>query len=197
MNAVKDGVGLGDAAVAEPEAPRRPDRSRSSARASARCCARTPYWACAVQGVGRSRRPGKVQRCRTSRPPSTRASSINPRQLKRNAGGRHGAWASARRCTSRSPSTSREITDHDWVTLPDPADHGAAEDQGDRHEQPERRRLRRRAAKGPNGFVAAAIANAVFDATGKQPRRLPLIAEVHHAACSRSRLNEQHWWGGE
>ena len=28
--------------------------------------------------------------------------------------------------------------------------------------------------EGPNGFVAAAIANAVFDATGKQPRRLPL-----------------------
>lgn len=30
------------------------------------------------------------------------------------------------------------------------------------------------AGEGPNGFVAAAIANAVFDATGKQPRRLPL-----------------------
>jgi CO/xanthine dehydrogenase Mo-binding subunit len=29
--------------------------------------------------------------------------------------------------------------------------------------------------EGPNGFVAAAIAAAVFDATGKQPRRLPLI----------------------
>jgi len=28
--------------------------------------------------------------------------------------------------------------------------------------------------EGPNGFVQAAIANAVFDATGKQPRRLPL-----------------------
>ena len=30
------------------------------------------------------------------------------------------------------------------------------------------------AGEGPNGFVPAAIANAVFDATGKQPRRLPL-----------------------
>jgi CO/xanthine dehydrogenase Mo-binding subunit len=30
------------------------------------------------------------------------------------------------------------------------------------------------AGEGPNGFVMAAIANAVFDATGKQPRRLPL-----------------------
>ena len=31
------------------------------------------------------------------------------------------------------------------------------------------------AGEGPNGFVAAAIASAVFDATGKQPRRLPLL----------------------
>jgi nicotinate dehydrogenase subunit B len=29
--------------------------------------------------------------------------------------------------------------------------------------------------EGPNGFVQSAIASAVFDATGKQPRRLPLI----------------------
>ncbi len=29
--------------------------------------------------------------------------------------------------------------------------------------------------EGPNGFVAAAIANAIFDATGKQPRRLPFV----------------------
>jgi nicotinate dehydrogenase subunit B len=29
--------------------------------------------------------------------------------------------------------------------------------------------------EGPNGYVQAAIANAVFDATGKQPRRLPLL----------------------
>ena len=29
--------------------------------------------------------------------------------------------------------------------------------------------------EGPNGYVAAAIANAVFDATGKQPRKLPLL----------------------
>ena len=31
------------------------------------------------------------------------------------------------------------------------------------------------AGEGPNGFVAAAITSAVFDATGKQPRRLPLL----------------------
>jgi CO/xanthine dehydrogenase Mo-binding subunit len=27
--------------------------------------------------------------------------------------------------------------------------------------------------EGPNGYLAAAIANAIFDATGMQPRRLP------------------------
>jgi CO/xanthine dehydrogenase Mo-binding subunit len=29
--------------------------------------------------------------------------------------------------------------------------------------------------EGPNGFIAAAIANAIFDATGKQPRRIPFV----------------------
>ncbi len=31
------------------------------------------------------------------------------------------------------------------------------------------------AGEGPNGFVMAAIASAVFDATGKQPRRIPFL----------------------
>jgi CO/xanthine dehydrogenase Mo-binding subunit len=31
------------------------------------------------------------------------------------------------------------------------------------------------AGEGPNGFVQAAIAGAVFDAIGKQPRQLPLL----------------------
>jgi CO/xanthine dehydrogenase Mo-binding subunit len=30
------------------------------------------------------------------------------------------------------------------------------------------------AGEGPNGFLPAAIVSAVFDATGRQPRRLPL-----------------------
>src|SRR5262249_46809118 len=29
--------------------------------------------------------------------------------------------------------------------------------------------------EGPNGYVQAAVANAVFDAIGKQPRKLPLL----------------------
>ena len=66
------------------------------------------------------------------------------------------------------------ITDHDWVTFPilrimelpkiktviiNNPSVGAIGSGGE----------------GPNGFVAAAIANAVFDATGRQPRRLPMI----------------------
>ena len=32
--------------------------------------------------------------------------------------------------------------------------------------------------EGPNGFIVAAIANAIFDATGKQPRRPPFTPPV-------------------
>jgi nicotinate dehydrogenase subunit B len=34
------------------------------------------------------------------------------------------------------------------------------------------------AGEGPNGFVAAAIASAIFDATGKQPRRIPFLPQT-------------------
>ena len=40
------------------------------------------------------------------------------------------------------------------------------------------------AGEGPNGFVAAAIANAVFDATGKQPRRLPFTPKYIRSLLS-------------
>ena len=66
------------------------------------------------------------------------------------------------------------ITDHDWVTFPIlrmielPEIHvkivsnpGVGVMGG--------------GGEGPNGFIAAAIANAVFDATGRQPRKLPLV----------------------
>jgi len=38
--------------------------------------------------------------------------------------------------------------------------------------------------EGPNGYLAAAIANAVFDATGKQPRRLPLTPKYMRTLLS-------------
>jgi hypothetical protein len=40
------------------------------------------------------------------------------------------------------------------------------------------------AGEGPNGFVAAAIANAIFDATGKQPRKLPFTPGAIRALLS-------------
>jgi len=40
------------------------------------------------------------------------------------------------------------------------------------------------AGEGPNGFIMAAIANAVFDATGKQPRRLPLTPKYMRSLLS-------------
>ena len=33
------------------------------------------------------------------------------------------------------------------------------------------------AGEGPNGFVMAAIAGAIFDATGKQPRKIPFVSK--------------------
>ena len=38
--------------------------------------------------------------------------------------------------------------------------------------------------EGPNGYVQAAIANAIFDATGKQPRRLPFTPGAIKALLS-------------
>ncbi len=37
------------------------------------------------------------------------------------------------------------------------------------------------AGEGPNGFVMAAIASAIFDATGKQPRRIPFLPKTIRA----------------
>jgi len=98
---------------------------------------------------------------------------VNPRQLKRNAEGGT-VMGVSEALTEQVVFNKSKITSADWVTFPilrmrDMPDinvivmnnpsvgaYGGA-------------------GEGPNGFVQAAIANAVFDATGKQPRKLPLL----------------------
>ena len=98
---------------------------------------------------------------------------VNPRQLQRNAEGGT-VMGVSEALTEQVVFNKSKITSTDWVTFPilrmrDMPDinvivlnnpsvgaYGGA-------------------GEGPNGFVQAAIANAVFDATGKQPRRLPLL----------------------
>jgi CO/xanthine dehydrogenase Mo-binding subunit len=98
---------------------------------------------------------------------------VNPLQMKRNAEGGT-VMGVSEALTEQVVFTKSKITSADWVTFPilrmkDLPDinvvvvnnpsvgaYGGA-------------------GEGPNGFVQAAIANAVFDATGKQPRRLPLL----------------------
>jgi nicotinate dehydrogenase subunit B len=98
---------------------------------------------------------------------------VNPLQLKRMAEG--GATMGVSETLHEQVHfNTGAITDHDWVSfpilrmteLPDIkvviiGNPGVGAMGG--------------GGEGPNGFVAAAIAAAVFDATGKQPRRLPLI----------------------
>src|SRR5262245_58135911 len=97
---------------------------------------------------------------------------INPRQLQRNAEG--GTVMGVSEALSEQVVFNKsKITSADWVTFPilrmkdmpdinvvvmNNANVGGYGGAGE----------------GPNGVVQAAIANAVFDATGKQPRQLPL-----------------------
>jgi CO/xanthine dehydrogenase Mo-binding subunit len=98
---------------------------------------------------------------------------VNPRQMKRIAEGGT-VMGVSEALSEQVVFTKSKITSADWVTFPilrmkDLPDinvvvvnnpsvgaYGGA-------------------GEGPNGFVAAAIAAAVFDATGKQPRKLPLL----------------------
>jgi CO/xanthine dehydrogenase Mo-binding subunit len=128
------------------------------------------YWACAVKvSVVPSTGKIRVLEVTTAVEPGI---VVNPLQLKRNAEGGtiQGVSEALHEQVRFNKST---ITSRDWVTFPilrmidmpkvnvivmnNPSvgSYGGA-------------------GEGPNGFVAAAIASAVFDATGKQPRRLPL-----------------------
>jgi CO/xanthine dehydrogenase Mo-binding subunit len=129
------------------------------------------YWACAVQ-VSVVPKTGKVSvtKLTTVVDPGV---VVNPLQLQRMAEG--GATMGVSETLHEQVTfNTGGITNHDWVTFPilrmtelpditvkiisNPS-VGAMGGGGE----------------GPNGFVAAAIASAVFDATGKQPRRLPLV----------------------
>ncbi len=107
---------------------------------------------------------------------------VNPRQLQRNAEG--GAVMGVSEALSEQVVFNKsKITSADWVTFPilrmkdlpdikvvvmnNPSVGGYGG-----------------AGEGPNGFVQAAIANAVFDATGKQPRKLPLLPKYVRSLLS-------------
>jgi CO/xanthine dehydrogenase Mo-binding subunit len=101
---------------------------------------------------------------------------VNPRQLKRMAEG--GAVMGTSEALHEGVSfNTGAITDDDWVTFPIlrfeelpkikvviAANPTLAEGQPGG------------GGEGPNGFAAAAIANAIFDAVGKQPREVPFTA---------------------
>jgi nicotinate dehydrogenase subunit B len=127
------------------------------------------YWACAVQ-VSVVPKTGKVRvlNVTTAVEPGI---VVNPLQLKRNAEG--GTIMGVSETLHEEVTFNKgAITNRDWVSFPilrmidmpkinvivmNNPSVGAIGGAGE----------------GPNGFVMAAIANAVFDATGKQPRRLP------------------------
>ena len=132
---------------------------------------RDAYWACAatVSVVPKTGRV-KVLSITTAVDPGV---VVNPRQLKRMAEG-GATMGTSETLLEQVHFNKSTITDHDWVTFPilrimdlpkinvviinnPSAGHYGA------------------GGEGPNGFVPGAIASAVFDATGKMPRRLPLV----------------------
>jgi len=138
------------------------------------------YWACAVQ-VSVVPKTGKVRvlNVTTAVEPGI---VVNPLQLKRNAEG--GTIMGVSETLHEEVTFNKgAITNRDWVSFPilrmidmpkvnvivmNNPSVGAIGGAGE----------------GPNGFVMAAIANAVFDATGKQPRRLPLTPKYIRALLS-------------
>ena len=130
------------------------------------------YWACVAQ-VSVVPKTGKitVTNITTVVDPGI---VVNPQQLLRMAEG-GATMGMSETLHEQVHFNTGAITDHDWVTFPilrimelpkikvviiNNPSVGAIGSGGE----------------GPNGFVAAAIAAAVFDATGKQPRRLPMLS---------------------
>ena len=81
--------------------------------------------------------------------------------------------ASAARSSRRSSSPKSRVTSLDWDVVPDPALQGRAGDH-DRAREPAGRCRSSGSGEPATAPVAAAIANAFFDATGKRIRTMPM-----------------------
>jgi CO/xanthine dehydrogenase Mo-binding subunit len=129
------------------------------------------YWACAVK-VSVVPKTGRVRVLNvwTAVEPGI---VINPLQLQRNAEGGT-VMGVSEALSEQVVFTKSKITSTDWVTFPILRIKDTPDIEVAVMNNPSVG-VYAGAGEGPNGFVAAAIANAVFDATGKQPRRLPLV----------------------
>jgi nicotinate dehydrogenase subunit B len=128
------------------------------------------YWACAVR-VSVVPKTGKVRvlNLMTAVDPGV---VVNPLQLKRMVEG--GAVMGVSETLHEQVTFNKgAITSRDWVSFPILRMLDAPDIETVIVNNPSVGAIGG-AGEGPNGFVPAAIANAVFDATGKQPRRLPL-----------------------
>jgi CO/xanthine dehydrogenase Mo-binding subunit len=133
---------------------------------------RGALWACAVH-VAVNPKTGKVQVLDVTTVADV-GIVVNPLQLQRMAEG-GAVMGTSEALHEQVVFNKSAITSRDWATFPIlrirdvpkikvvilPNPSGALTPGG--------------GGEGPNGFIAAAIANAVFDATGKQPRRLPMV----------------------
>jgi CO/xanthine dehydrogenase Mo-binding subunit len=133
---------------------------------------RGAYWAC-VAHVSVDPHTGKVRVLDITTVADV-GLVVNPRQLKRMAEG-GAVMGTSEALHEQVVFNKGAITSVDWVTFPIlrftelpkitvivlPNPSGASAPGG--------------GGEGPNGFVAAAIANAIFDATGRQPRRVPFL----------------------
>ena len=161
LNAAKDASGWVTRPSPSPNASTTGSKPFGRARAAARCCGPLAYWACVAQ-VSIVPKTGKitVTNVTTAVDPGLVA---NPFQLKRMSEGGTVMGVSEtlhEQVGLQQGGNHRPRLGH----VPDPSDHGAAEDQDRDHQQPERRchRLGRRRAE---RLRCGAIANAVFDAT--------------------------------
>ncbi len=129
------------------------------------------YWACAVN-VSVVPKTGKVSvtHLTTVVDPGV---VVNPLQLQRMAEG--GATMGVSEALHEQVTfNTGAITNHDWVTFPILRMMELPEITVKIISNPSVGAMGS-GGEGPNGFVAAAIAGAIFDATGKQPRRLPFV----------------------